>query len=287
MPSGVLAAALAFVLWGLFPIYIKQLAGVPALEIVVHRTVWSLLFMVLLLAGARRLGAVRAALSRPRTVGLFVASGTLLAVNWLVYVWAVSNERIVDASLGYFINPLISVLLGYVFLQERLRPAQWLAVLLAGAGVLWLIVGAGEWPWVALVIAGSFGLYGLLRKTAPLGATEGLGVEAFLQSLVALPVLLWWTAQGQGVLAQGATPMLGWLLLAGPFTAIPLLLFAAGARSITLATLGLLQYLGPSLQFLLGVWLYGEAFGAERAAGFVLIWSALLVYSIDGLRRRR
>ena len=286
MPPGIAAAALAFVLWGLFPIYVKQIAAVPVAEIVVHRTVWSLVYMLALLAATRRLGAVRMALAQPRTLALFSLSALLLATNWMVYVWAVSNERILDASLGYFINPLVTVLLGYVVLKERLRPAQWLAVMLAGAGVLWLIVGVGEWPWVALVIASSFGVYGLLRKTATLGAVEGLGVEAFLQTLVALPLLLWWTWQGQGVMAQGASATLGWLLLAGPFTAIPLLLFTAGARRIPLTTLGLLQYLGPSLQFVLGVWVYGEAFSGQRAVGFVLIWSALAVYSVDGLRRR-
>ncbi len=286
MTPGALAAALAYVLWGIFPLYIKQIASVPALEIVAHRSFGSLIFVGLLLLVMRRLGVLRAALTNPRTLAVFGASALLLSTNWLVYVWAVSHDRILDASLGYFINPLFNVLLGFVFLRERLRPVQWFAVALAAAGVLWLVAGAGEWPWVALVLASTFGLYGLLRKTAPLGALEGLGLETLLQAPVALVLLAWWTWQGQGVLVDGETGTLAWLLLAGPFTAIPLLLFAIGARRLTLATLGLLQYLGPTLQFLIGVWWYGEPFSADRAVGFVLIWSALAVYSLDSLRKR-
>jgi chloramphenicol-sensitive protein RarD len=283
MHHGLIAAALAYTLWGLFPLYIKQVAHVSALEVVVHRSVWSLVFVFVLLAAWRRLGWLKAALSDRRTLTVFAASALLLGVNWGVYVWAVGAGRIVDASLGYFINPLVNVLLGVLVLHERPRPVQWAAVGLAACGVLWLIVGAGEWPWIALVLAASFGLYGLLRKTAPLGATEGLALETLMQAPVAVALLAWWTWQGSGGLAAHDAGTTAWLLLAGPFTAIPLLLFAAGARRLTLATLGLMQYLGPTIQFGLGVFVYGEAFSAQRALGFVLIWTALALYSAESL----
>jgi chloramphenicol-sensitive protein RarD len=248
MSYGAAAAALAYCLWGIFPLYIKQVASVSPLEIVAHRSVWCLVFMLVLLTFLKRFAWLRDALRQPRTLAVFAASALLLSANWLIYVWAVNNGRVLDASLGYFINPLFNVLLGYLALKERPRPGQWAAVALAAAGVLWLTLGAGQLPWVALVLAASFGLYGLLRKTAPLGAIEGL-------------------------------------LLAGPFTAVPLLLFAYGARRVTLATLGLLQYLGPSIQFLLGVYVYHEPFEPARFVGFGLIWAALVVYSGEGLWR--
>ncbi len=283
---GALAAALAYVLWGVFPLYIKQIAAVPALEIVAHRSLGSLVLATVPLLAMRRLAVLRAALTTPRTLAVFAASALLLSSNWLVYVWAVSHDRILDASLGYFINPLFNVLLGFVFLHERLRPVQWTAVALAAAGVLWLVLGAGTWPWVALVLAATFGLYGLLRKTAPLGALEGLGLETLMQAPLALALIGWWTWQGRGMLVEGDGATLGWLLLAGPFTAVPLLLFGIGARRLTLATLGLLQYLGPTLQFLIGVFVYHEPFSADRAIGFGLIWAALGLYTADGWRRR-
>ncbi|GAB4035704.1 MAG: EamA family transporter RarD [Rubrivivax sp.] len=287
MNPGLPAAALAYVLWGLFPLYIKQLQGVPALEVIVHRSAWSLVFVFALLAWQRRTAWLGPALRDRRTLAVFAASAALLALNWGVYVWAVAAGRIVDASLGYFINPLVNVLLGVAVLRERPRPLQWAAVALAAAGVAWLIVGAGEWPWIALVLAASFGLYGLLRKTAPLGATEGLGLETLMQAPVALLLMAGWTLHGAGGLAGHEPGTLGWLLLAGPFTAVPLLLFAAGARRLTLATLGLLQYLGPTIQFLLGVWVYDEPFAPARAAGFALIWAALALYSGESLWRWR
>jgi len=187
----------------------------------------------------------------------------------------------VDASLGYFILPLANVAMGFFFLRERPRPGQWAAVAVAASGVLWLTLQAGRLPWIALLLATSFGIYGLLRKVATLGALEGLTLETLLLSPIAAGVLAWWTWHGQGALAQGNAVTLGWLLLAGPLTAIPLLLFAAGARRISMATLGVLQYISPSLQMLLGVWAYGEAFEPSRAVGFGLIWMALLVYSAE------
>lgn len=287
MPQGLIAAALAYILWGVFPLCIKQVAHVSAAEVVAHRSAWSLVFVFALLLWWRRTAWLKAALADPKVLKVFAGSALLLALNWGLYVWAVNAGRILDASLGYFINPLFNVLLGVVFLRERPRPRQWLAVGIAAAGVLWLIVAAGEWPWVALVLACTFGLYGLIRKTAPLDAAEGLALETLMQAPVALLLIGWWTWLGTGGLAGHDAPTLVWLLLAGPFTAVPLLLFATGARRLTLATLGLLQYLGPTLQFLIGVFVYGEPFNAERAVGFALIWLALLIYSAESWRAWR
>lgn len=287
MPQGLFAAAIAYILWGVFPLYIKQVAHVNAVEVVAHRSAWSLLFVFALLAWWRRTAWLKAALADRRVLTVFAVSALLLAANWGIYVWAVSAGRILDASLGYFINPLVNVLLGVVVLHERPRPRQWLAVGIAAAGVLWLIVVAGQWPWVALALAASFGLYGLLRKTAPLGAAEGLALETLMQGPLALGLILWWTWQGSGGLAGHDGTTLTWLLLAGPFTAVPLLLFAYGARQLSLATLGLLQYLGPTLQFAIGVFVYGEPFSGQRATGFALIWLALAIYSAESLRAWR
>lgn len=282
MNPGIFYAALAYTAWGLFPLFFKQLLGVNALEVVMHRTVWSLVFVLCLLLVLRRWAWLRPLRQQPRVLGAFALSATLLVANWTVYVWAVQNDHVLDASLGYFILPLVNVALGFVFLHERPRPGQWVAVAVAAAGVLWLTVQAGRLPWVAVLLALTFGFYGLLRKVAPLGALEGLALETLLLAPFAAGLLTWWAWQGQGALVQGDTATLGWLVLAGPITAIPLLLFAAGARRVSMATLGLLQYIAPSMLLLLGVWLYGEAFDARRAVGFVLIWVALLVYSAEG-----
>ena len=288
MNTGIVYAALAYLSWGLFPLYFRQVAAVPALEVVLHRTLWSLVFVLALLAVRRQWAWMRELLRQPRVLGAFALSALLLAANWLTYVWAVNNGHVVDASLGYFILPLVNVALGYVFLHERPRPGQWLAVAVAAAGVLWLTVLTGRLPWIALVLALSFGFYGLLRKVAVLGALEGLTLETILLAPVTLAVLGAWAWQGQGALVQGDATTLGWLVLAGPVTAIPLLWFAAGARRIPLATMGILQYISPSLQLALGVWLFHESFESSRLAGFVLIWAALLVYTLEGwwVRRR-
>lgn len=287
MHAGPLAAALSYILWGLFPLYIKQLAQVPALELVAHRSWWSLVLVLAILAVQQRWAWLGQVLRAPRTLAAFACSSLLLTANWLVYVWAINHDRVLDASLGYFINPLFNVLLGYAVLHERPRPLQWAAVGLAGCGVLWLAIGTGHVPWVSLALAASFGLYGLLRKTAALGALEGLTLETLLQAPLALGWLLWLGSQGRGHFGQGELTTDLLLLAAGPATAVPLLLFAFGARRVTLATLGLLQYLGPSIQFMLGVHLYGEAFDLRRGLGFALIWAALALYSAESWRVMR
>ena len=282
MNPGILYATLAYTAWGLFPLYFHQLAGVAPLEVVMHRTLWSLVFLLLVLLGKRHWGWLRAVSAQPRVLGAFALSATLLTVNWVTYVWAVHNQHVLDASLGYFILPLVNVAIGFFVLHERPRRGQWLAVAIATSGVLWLAIQAGHPPWIALVLALSFGAYGLLRKVGALGALEGLTLETLMLAPLAAGVLAFMGWQGGSALVQGDRATLGLLLLGGPLTAIPLLLFAAGARRITLTTMGILQYISPSLQFALGVWLFHEPFAAARLLGFGLIWAALLVYSVEG-----
>jgi len=286
MHTGLLAAALAYIIWGLFPLYFRQLSHIGSLELVLHRSVWSLAFVALLLLAQRRWRWLGAALKQPRQVAVFALSALLLSCNWLLYVWAVNHGRVLESSLGYFINPLFNVLLGVLLLGERPRPVQWLAIGIAAAGVLWLTWLAGAPPWIALALAGSFGLYGLLKKLAPLGALEGLSLETLLLAPLTVPAL-WWLSHHGGSLEQASLGTWAWLLAAGPLTAVPLLLFAYGAQRIQLGTLGLLQYLGPTLQFLIGVWVFHEAFTLQRGVGFLFIWTALAVYAGDGLWRSR
>jgi chloramphenicol-sensitive protein RarD len=285
MDTGILYAASAFILWGLFPLYFKALHGFAPLEILAHRVVWSLVFLAIVL-GARRqwawLGNVR---HQPRVLAGFAASAFLLSINWSIYIWAVNNDHIVDASLGYFVNPLINVLLGFLLLKERLRRGQWMAVGLAALGVAWLTWQGGHPPWIALALAITFGFYGLLRKTAMLGPLEGLSLETLVLFPVALGWLAWLTifaGEHQNGFAAASTASRLLMICAGPLTTIPLLLFAAGARRISFSLLGLLQYISPTIQLLLGVWLYHEPFGGARLAGFAIIWSALALYSFEG-----
>jgi chloramphenicol-sensitive protein RarD len=284
MHSGILSAALAYICWGLFPLYFKLLADVPAREVLVHRVVWSLVFVLGLLAARHQWAWLRETRSRPRVIAAFAGSALLLSVNWLTYIWAVTHGHVLDASLGYFITPLVNVLLGATVLHERLRAVQWAAVALAAAGVLWLAVQGGQLPWIALVLACSFGAYGLMRKTATLGALEGLTLETLLLAPFALALLAWGAIQGTSHFPSASGMSNALLIGIGPVTAVPLLLFAAGARRIRMSTLGLLQYLAPSIQFVIGVWLFGEPFTGARMTGFCLIWAALAVYSLEGLR---
>lgn len=284
MSSGILYGLSAYVLWGMFPLFFKQLQAASAIEVVLHRMVWSLVFVLIVLAVLRRwnwLGDVRRS---PALLGKFAVSALLLAGNWLSYVWAVNNGHVLDASLGYFILPLINVALGFIFLHERPRKAQWVAFALAATGVLWMAVQSGHVPWLALLIAMTFGFYGLMRKTATLGALEGMSLETMLLAPLAVVALLWAGPSGPGS-QWPAHDAHTWLffLLSGPVTAIPLLLFAAGARRVPLSTMGFLQYITPSILALMGVFLYGETFAGPRAVGFVFIWVALALYTAEGL----
>lgn len=283
MNAGIAYAVFAYVLWGVFPVYFKALQHVPATEILAHRMVWSLAFVAAVLALRRRWDWVAEVLARPALVVRFAATAALVSVNWGVYIWAVNAGHVVDASLGYFINPLVNVAIGALVLHERLRAAQWTAVALAAAGVAWLTWHAGAVPWIGLTLAFSFAAYGLLRKTASLGAAEGLALETALLAPFALAYLAWLGADGASAFGNGPAATRWLLAAAGPVTALPLLAFAAGARRIPFSMLGLLQYIAPTLQLVLGVWLYREAFEPGKAAGFAAIWIALAIYSIEGL----
>ncbi|MDN0077192.1 EamA family transporter RarD [Crenobacter sp. SG2303] len=283
--QGALYAIGAYLCWGLFPLYWKPLSAVPAEQILGHRVVWSALLLAGVLTVRRHWGWLGESLRQPRRIGVFALSSALLSMNWLVYIWAVNHGRVVEASLGYFINPLVNVLLGRLVLGERLAKPQLAALGLAALGVLWLTLHVGSVPWVALVLAVTFALYGLLRKTAHLPSLEGLALETFLMAPIALVGLILAERHGSG--AFGHLDILRTLLLigAGVVTTVPLVLFASGARRLTLATLGVIQYLSPTLQFLLGVWLYHEPFDMARLIGFGLIWSGLALYTGAGLLR--
>ena len=287
MNAGLAYVSLAFVAWGLFPLYFRWLGSVDAVEVSLHRSAWTLVFVCALLAALRRWQWLGPMLRQPRALLPFVASAVLLFGNWLVYVWAVQHGHVLDASLGYFVNPLVSVTLGVLVLRERLNRIQWLAVAIAGAGVLWMTLAIGRPPWIALVLACSFGVYGLLRKTSTLGAVEGLALETLLLAPLVLPWLTWWALQPGSGFGGGEAATVAGLVLAGPLTALPLMAFAAGARRLPLATVGLVQYVSPTLQFLIGLWVFHEPFDGRRGVGFGLIWLALAVYSGDLLRRSR
>ena len=287
MNPGIAYALSAYLIWGMFPLYFKQVADVPALEVVMHRTVWSLLFVLLVLLARKRWAWLGEVMRQPKVLGVFALSALLLSSNWLTYVWAVQNQRVLDASLGYFILPLVNVTFAYAFLGERPRRGQWMAVGMAALGVVWLTIQSGRLPWVALVLALTFGFYGLLRKVAVLGALEGLTLETLVLAPIAAAYLAYGLWHGDSVLLRGPTATLAWLAVGGPLTAIPLLLFAAGARRIPMTTLGILQYASPSILFLLSVLVFKEPLQVPRLIGFALIWGALVVYSLEGLFNSR
>lgn len=287
MHLGALSAALAFVWWGLFPLYFRIVGGVPPGEILAHRIFWCLLFLGLVLSVRRQWAWFPRVLRQPKVLAAFVASALLIAANWLTYIWSVYNDHVIDASLGYFITPLFNVLLGYTLLHERPRRVQWIALAIAALGVLWLTVQTGRLPWIALVLAITFASYGLLRKVAALGPLEGLTLETIVLAPLALAAIVIWTLQGTATFPSPAPGTNAWLIALGPITAVPLLLFAAGARSLSLTALGLLQYIGPTIQLAVGVWAFGEPFGGARLIGFACIWLALLIYTLDGWRASR
>jgi len=287
MKKGVLFAIGAYVLWGLFPLYWKQLEVVPAQEIVAHRILWSFVFIFGVIILMKRVRGLWKDIRRPHVLLTYAASAVLLAINWLTYIWGVNSGYIVEASLGYFINPLVSVLLGVIFFRERLRPGQWAAIGLAAVGVGYLTVRYGSLPWIGLVLAFSFGTYGLIKKRASLEALEGQTLEMALLFIPALFFLLHLEGQHVAVFGHTGPGTVFLLAFGGVVTAVPLLMFAAAARRIPLSMIGILQYIAPSLQFSIGVWVYNENFSRSRLIGFCFIWSALLIYTLEGLHRRR
>ncbi len=282
--SGVFFAASAFLIWGLSPVYWKALGAVGPLEIVMHRVVWSFAFLMVIILAAHQWRELRDGLRSGRTLAVLAASALLVALNWLIYIWAVNNGYLLQASLGYYINPLVNVVLGMTFLRERLRPAQMAAVLLAAAGVVYLTVQYGRFPWISLALAFSFGLYGLIRKVAPVSSLVGLTVETMLMSGPALAYLLFLGARHGGAIFRGDLHLDLLLMSTALMTAVPLLLFTAGARRIRLSTLGLMQYLAPSGMFLLAVLYYREPFRSAQLWTFIMIWTALALYSADSLK---
>lgn len=284
-PKGLLYGCATFALWGVFPLYFKCLGKTPPLEILSHRIVWSFLLLVVLVSAGRRWGELFRGLQAGRARITLLATTLLIAANWLVYIYSVSTDQVLQSSLGYFITPLANVLLGVAVLRERLRPWQTASVLLAASGVLGLTWLAGELPWLALSLAATFSLYGLLRKTILLDGLLCLTVETLVLLPLAAGYLLWLPLSGRPAAFDGLAGEMSWLLIvSGPVTAVPLLLFAAAVRRLPLSTLGILQYLAPTLQFLLAVLKFGEPFSAGQLAAFCCIWTAVAVYTIDSLR---
>lgn len=285
---GLWVAAASFVLWGLMPLYWHLLKAVPSLQIVFHRIVWSTVLVIGWLCWKQGLQWWRQAVARPRVAWMLALSGTLIAFNWGLYIWAVNAGHVVETSLGYFINPLLNVVLGVLLLRERLTAAQWVAVCVAAVGVLWLTFNYGSFPWIALALAASFGLYGLIRKVAAVDSIPGLGIESAYLFLPALAMLLWAEMHGQGGFVGGWGLGLDALLVfGGALTALPLIGFAYAVRRIPYSVVGLMQYIAPTMQLLIGVLVFGETFDRDRAIGFTFIWIGLAVFAIDGFWRSR
>lgn len=284
---GLASAAGAFLIWGLLPLYLKALERVPVLQVTAHRLVWGCLFALGWLLLRRELAGVREALATPGVRWRLLASAALISANWMTYIYGIATERVVETSLGYFINPLLNVVLGVVVLRERLNPVQWTAVGIAAAGVSYLTWSAGHPPWIALTLAFSFGLYGLVRKVVRVDALAGFASETLLLLPIGAAYLIWCEIAGSGSMGHTGLTIDLLLVLGGPLTAIPLVLFAFGARRIPYSTVGLLQYIGPTLQLLIAVLVFREPFSGPRVLGFSLIWTALAIYAADGVWRAR
>jgi len=284
---GYLSAFAAYALWGVFPLYFHALQPAGAIEVLAHRIVWSLVCVGLLLAVVRRYSRLRALLRDRRLVAGIAVAAVFIAVNWGVYIFAVNADRVVEASLGYFINPLFSILLGVLVLRERLRAGQWVALGVGAAAVVVLSVDYGHLPWIALTLAASFGIYGLVKKRLGAPAAEGLLLESGVLVLPALAYLGWLTARGQSTFGTVSAWHTAMLALSGVLTAVPLLLFAEAANRVPLSGLGILQYLTPTVQLILGVLVFNEPMPPLRLAGFAIVWLALAIFSWDAIRAAR
>ncbi len=288
--AGFVYAFLAYTLWGFLPLYMKAVAHVPAIEVVAHRVLWSVPVAGLLLILLGRTADIRAAIRRPRTLAMAALTASTISINWGIYVWAIAAGHAVESALGYYINPLVSIALGAVFLREKLDRLQLLAVALACVAVLVMTIDAGGLPWISLSLAFSFAAYGYLRKTLPIGPNQGFFLEVLILSIPATFYLVWKLTTGEAVFLFG-----GWhdtvvLLLAGVVTAVPLILYGNGAKRLRLSTIGIMQYIAPTIIFLIAVFVFGEPFGYYRAIAFVLIWTALAIYTwsmIAGHRKAR
>ena len=285
---GLWIAVAAFVIWGLMPLYWHLLRHVPSLQIVLHRSIWCAILVAAFLTLRQGRGWLREILAQPRLAGMLAMSGVLIAANWSLYVWAVNSGHVVEASLGYFINPLLNVVIGVLFLRERLSPPQWIAVVLAGCGVLWLTFNYGSFPWIALSLAASFGFYGFIRKLAVVDSIPGLAIESLYLFLPALAAVVWMEMQGSG----GFTSTWGWqinalLVFAGVLTALPLIGFSYAVRRVPYTVIGFMQYIAPTLQLLIGVLVFHEVFDRDRAIGFAFIWIGLAIFAVDGVWRSR
>jgi chloramphenicol-sensitive protein RarD len=284
---GLAAAIGAFVIWGLFPLFLKGLSTVPSLQIIAHRILWSCLFLLAWMGLRGELAQLREAALRKGVLLRLAGTALLISANWIAFVWAINNDHVLDVSLGYYINPLFNVLLGVFVLSERLNRAQWAAVGVAAVGVAYLALFSGHVPWVALVVGVSFALYGLVRKTVSVDALPGLTIETLLLVPFAGGFLFWCESQGVAAFAHSTTFVDVLLVLSGVVTAIPLFLFAYGARQIPYSTIGVLQFIAPSLQLASGVLVFNEPFGHDRAVGFLFIWVALVIYAGHGLWQAR
>ncbi len=286
MKKSTFLVAASYILWGFFPIYFKTLQSVSPFQIMSHRMVWCLVFMLIIMALRGELPALIKNITR-RTALIYLCAGGILSINWLTYVWAVNSDYVLEASLGYFINPLVIVLLGVIFLKEKLRLTQWIPIGLAAAAVGYMTIQHGKLPWIALVLAFTFGIYSLIKKIAPLDALPGLTMETAMVFLPAAGFLLFEELRGEGVFIHAGGSISLLLAFAGVVSGVPLLLFSLGAQQIPLSLVGMLQYICPTIQFLLGVFLYGEAFDHTQLIGFSIIWLALLIYSLEGWAVRR
>jgi len=284
--KGILFALAGYAIWGFFPLYFKTLQAAPAFQIMAHRVVWSFVLLAAILLVRREVKTLLASVT-PRIALLYAIAGFLLAINWVTYVWGVNSGFVVEASLGYFINPLVSVLLGVIFLQERLRTFQWVPVILAAAGVTYLTISMGKLPWIALVLAFSFGFYGLMKKITPLGTLHGLTLETAAVFLPALGFLMVEQVRGVGAFGNAGLGTTLLLIATGVVTVVPLLFFSAGTRLIPLSTIGLLQYITPTGQFFLGVFVFHEPFSSNRLIGFIVIWAALILFTAENLLHNR
>jgi chloramphenicol-sensitive protein RarD len=287
MRKGLLCGVGAYASWGIFPLYWKMLADVPVMQVISHRILWSSVLLAGYVAMSGQAASLRESLRMPRVLRTYATAAALIGANWFLFVWAVSAGFVVETSLGYFINPLLSVLLGVFVLGETLRPGQWAAVAIASSGVLYIALSHGSVPWISLMLATTFACYGLVKKRAPLGSVHGLTIETGLLVIPALVYLVWCDHAGNGAFLHRASGTTAMLVCAGAVTTAPLLLFATAAQRIAMLWIGILQYIAPTLQLAIGVFVFHEPFAREQFLGFSLVWAALAIFAVEGILAHR